>query len=107
MVVATLAVPANGTVVQQWIWEAVVVPVKPLKLTCTRIVFAAKSKVTVAEPVPREVLGGLSLGPDRFATKVTGTAWALAGRARKIPYMRSWRNLRMWSSAGSCSPAEH
>src|SRR5258707_11278366 len=62
-VVATIAVPVNGVVVQQCICDAVVSLVRPVKSTRTRIVLAAMSKSTSANPVPGDALGGLSLGP--------------------------------------------
>src|SRR5882724_11433552 len=61
-------------------WDAVTVPDRPLKATCTRIVLAARSKVTRTVPVPSEALGGLSLGPLRVAEKSNGRAWALETR---------------------------
>ena len=76
MVVATIAVPVNGVVVQQWMWEAVVPLVSPEKSTTTRIEWAAMSKSTSAKPVPGELFGGLSLGPLRDAVNTSGTACA-------------------------------
>src|ERR1700704_55892 len=77
VVVATPAVLTPGTAVQQWMCEAVVVPVRPLKETCTCIVLPTVSKSTSANPVPSEVLGGTSLAPLRLAKKLIRVALAL------------------------------
>ena len=65
--VATPAVPVLATAVAECMWEAVVVPVKPLKVHCTRIVFVTVFIVIVAVPVPGDVFEGLSAGPLRAA----------------------------------------
>src|SRR5258706_9730406 len=57
--------------------DAVVVPKRPLNETLTVMRWFARSKVTVANPVPGEALGGLSAGPLRFATYVIGFACAI------------------------------
>jgi hypothetical protein len=46
---------------------AVVVPIKPVKLTDTVNVWALVSMVTNANPVPGDAFGGLSLRPFRIA----------------------------------------
>ena len=48
-------------------WAAVVFPIRPENVACTRIVKSTSSMVTVANPVPGEALGGASLGPSRDA----------------------------------------
>src|SRR6266542_4577626 len=54
--------------------DAAVPATRPLKLTCTRIVLAMVSRVTVVNPVPGEAFGGLSAGPLRLATNVSTSA---------------------------------
>jgi len=46
---------------------AVVVGVRPEKVTWTLIVLRMSSMVTIALPVPSDVFGGDSFGPLRFA----------------------------------------
>src|SRR5262245_26877072 len=75
--VATPAAPVKGSVVQQWMCDAVVVPSKPLNDASTANVFATSSVVTVAEPIPGELFGGDSPGPVRLAKYVTIFAWAV------------------------------
>ena len=66
-IVATPAVPVPATVVGAWMCELVVFPIKPLKVTCTRIVCAVLSKSTWAKPVPGDAFAGDSLNPSRLA----------------------------------------
>ncbi len=66
--VATPAVPVPGSAVALWMCEAVVVPSRPEKVTCTRKVCAVLSNRTSPKPIPGEALGGLSAGPLRSAT---------------------------------------
>ena len=63
--VATPAVPTPGTAVVAWICEAVTPATNPEKFACTLIIFPVT--VTVAFPVPGEVVGGCSAGPERMA----------------------------------------
>jgi hypothetical protein len=65
----------KGTVVQQWICDAVVPVVKPLNDTSTNNVFKTSSVVTVAKPVAGDVFGGDSPGPVRLAAYVIVVAW--------------------------------
>src|SRR5258708_4231853 len=58
--------------------DAVVVPVRPVKLIFTINTCVARLRVTVPEPLPGEALGGFSFGP--LAKKVNVCAWALAAR---------------------------
>ena len=51
VVVATPAFPTPGTAVQQWMCEAVVVPVNPENETMTSIVFAVVLTITSAKPI--------------------------------------------------------
>src|SRR6476646_4070811 len=90
VVVATPAVPVPGSVVQQWMCEAVVKPVRPLKLTCTRIKLVTLSKWIWANPVPSEILGGDSFGPLRLANQSITPASALVVAA---PSKRSERTV--------------
>ena len=50
------------------------VPERPVKVTCTRIVWAVVSQVTTAVPIPIEIFGGFSLGPVRRALKFSVAA---------------------------------
>jgi hypothetical protein len=61
--------------VGEWICDAVVPAVKPLKVTSTNNVFATLSVVTVAKPVPGDMFGGDSAGPERLAVYVIIVAW--------------------------------
>jgi len=54
--------------VQQWIWEAWVVPKRPVKSAATSIVMAMSSTITFARPVAGDALGGDSEGPSRIAS---------------------------------------
>src|SRR5438067_2092853 len=56
--------------------DAVVGPCKPLNVTWTRRVCAARLRSTCVEPVPGELLGGLSAGPLRLAVYEIGAASA-------------------------------
>jgi hypothetical protein len=76
VVVATPAVPDDGTAVQQWICAAVVVPSKPENVTSTFIVLDTSSIVTTAMPVPGDAFAGDSLAPFRSATYLMIVAWA-------------------------------
>src|SRR4051812_47009360 len=79
-----VATPAVGVTAigetQQWMCEAVVVPVRPLKVTETVMVCAASSQRTVAVPVPGEPLGGNSLAPLSVVVnvKMAALAWLTA-----------------------------
>ena len=79
MVVATITLAfAPGVASQQWMCDAVVVPVNPLKLISTRIEFSAGSRITNAVPVPVEWFRGLfSFALFKSASKVSGIAWAV------------------------------
>jgi len=55
---------------------AVVPEVNPLNIALTVNVLASGSSTTVAEPVPAGLTGGTSFAPERFSSKVIGTAWA-------------------------------
>jgi hypothetical protein len=65
----------KGTVVQQWMCDAVVPATNPLNDTSTNNVFKTSSVVTVATPVPGDVFGGDSPGPVRLAAYVIVVAW--------------------------------
>jgi hypothetical protein len=65
VIVATPAVPVPEAAVGECICEAVVIPVKPEKLTWTSIVCNRVSIVTRVLPVAGELLAGDSLGPVR------------------------------------------
>src|SRR5437868_12104240 len=67
VVVATPALPGWGT--QQWMCDAVVPVVRPLKVTLTVIWFVMVFHVTVAFPVPSDAAGGISLLPFSAAVK--------------------------------------
>jgi hypothetical protein len=86
--VATPAVPVSGTIVQQWICAIVVGVVRPLKFAVTCIESVTSLMVTVAVPVPGEVLGGASAGPLRVAKKSKIVAW-LVGTGRTTAAMRA------------------
>jgi hypothetical protein len=58
-----------------WICDAVVPEVKPLNVTSTNNVCATSSVVTVAKPVPGDMFGGDSGGPERLAVYVIIVAW--------------------------------
>src|SRR3954452_16168040 len=75
-------------------WDAVVAASDPEKLAETANVCRAVSRTTSANPVPGEVLGGLSAGPVNVATYSTGVARAAlpmqnaAMRAKREAFMR-------------------
>src|SRR5205814_7950935 len=79
VVVATMIFAlAPGVASQQWMCEAEVGAVKPLKVTSTRIVFSAGSIITKAVPVPVEWFRGLfSFALFKSASNVSGIAWAV------------------------------
>jgi len=58
--VATPTFPLPGAAAQQWMCDAVVVPIRSLKLACTCIVSRSKSTVISATPDPGELPGGVS-----------------------------------------------
>ena len=60
----------KGDATQQWMCDAVVVPVSPLNITSTNIVLAVVFSTTVAKPVPAEPAGGTSRAPLRVAVNV-------------------------------------
>ena len=66
-VVATPTFAAPGTVVQQWMCDAVVLPRRPAKLTWTLIVNKSRSTVTSASPVAGGALDGISAKPVSIA----------------------------------------
>ena len=65
-VVATPAVPEKGAAVAACMWLAVTPATSPEKVACTLIVFATASIVTMAFPIPGELLAGTSAAPDRL-----------------------------------------
>ena len=83
VVVATPTVPVPGAAVQQWIWAAVVVPTRPLKVASIIIVCATSSTTTVAKPVPGEATGGDLDGPSSDAMKVNVAASKVTGAANE------------------------
>ena len=87
VVVATPTVPVPGAAVQQWIWAAVVVPTRPLKVASIIIVCATSSTTTVAKPVPGEATGGDSDGPSSDAMKVNVAASKVTGAANDVAAM--------------------
>src|SRR6266853_2895335 len=72
----TLTPASKGDARQQWICDAIVGDVKPLKSTVTDIEWTSGSvsSTTVAKPVPGEPVGGTSFAPMRLATNVIGVA---------------------------------
>ena len=65
-VVATPAVPVPATAVGAWMCDAVTPANNPEKVAWTLRVFATASMVIRPVPVPGELLGGASAGPDRL-----------------------------------------
>jgi hypothetical protein len=87
VVVATMAVEVPGLAVALWMCEAVVVPRSPANDTWTCRLLVAGSKSTSENPVPGEVLGGLSPGPVRVVRKTIEAAWegdVMKSRAKAV-----------------------
>jgi hypothetical protein len=87
VVVATPVFPPGA--IQQWIWEAVVPLLRPLKITETSMVFATASMMTSAEPVPVDRVAGFSLAPLSDASKVRVAATGLGALG-----LLGWRRKR-------------
>jgi hypothetical protein len=85
--VATIAVPVKGAVVQQWMCDAVVPASRLLNDASTDNVFATSSVITVADPVPGDAFGGDSAGPERFAPYVIIVAWLAEIGSMSAPIM--------------------
>ena len=66
VVVATPALTV-AEAAQQWMCEAVEVPVKPPNVALTRISWVAAFNVMMAKPVPLVVTGGFSAPPVKVA----------------------------------------
>jgi hypothetical protein len=78
-----VATPAfTPTPAQQWMWEAVVLPVKPVKVTFTVIILP--SMVTTAKPLPREEFAGTSFVPLSVVVNTIGAAVATPESAQKV-----------------------
>ena len=71
---AVSAVFASKGPLMTWMWEAVVVPVKPVNVTFTPLIRETGSIVTVVKPVPGDAFGGSSAGPERLAVNTIGAA---------------------------------
>src|SRR4051794_32641816 len=65
--------------------DAVVAATRPPKVTCTCKVCAVRSRSTRAEPVPSELVGGLSAGPLRSAKYTAGPDAPWSAEAVGVP----------------------
>jgi hypothetical protein len=65
-----------GTDWQQWMCAAISGVVNPKNDARICIVSAVGSSTTVTLPAPGELLGGVSLAPERMPPKAIGIAWA-------------------------------
>src|SRR6266498_4919968 len=65
-------------------WEAVVRPVNPLKLTLTVSICETGSMVTTATPMPAEAFGGTSFVPRSVVVNVIGAAVATPESTQKV-----------------------
>ncbi len=91
---------------QQWMCDAVVLAVRPLNTTLTRIRCVVVSSVTNAPPVPGEALAGFSLGPDSDVEVVMTAPCADAASASQVMPTASARNDRFMTVASGECPAK-